>query len=63
MTRTVVLLELSQAAYDEIKQKVIKAEQSDRIMSGGAIDMFEIAVCVERSKPSPKARGASSQRT
>ena len=50
MTRTVVLLELSQAAYDEIKAKVIAADQADRIMSDGAVDMYEIAVCVERKK-------------
>jgi hypothetical protein len=46
--RTVVLLELSPAAYEEIKKKVVDSGQADRIMSDGAIDMFEIAVCLTR---------------
>ncbi len=45
MSYMLVQLPLSKAAYGEIVNKVRLAGQEDRIMSDGAVDMREIAVC------------------
>lgn len=46
-THTYVILELSQAAFDEIKRKLEAAEYQHAFMPGGEIDMHGIAVKAE----------------
>lgn len=48
MTRTMVLLEVSQATHDEIKQRILAAGAADLVVDGGkTLDMNEIALVVE----------------
>lgn len=43
-THTVVILEVSKASYDEIAQKLRKADYHHVFMSDGSIDMTGIAL-------------------
>jgi len=48
MTRTYVLLEVSQACHDEIKKRITDAGAADLVHENGAVlDMYEIALIVE----------------
>lgn len=49
MTYTVVILEVSQSAYDEIAEKLRAASYDQAFMSDGGIDMTHIAI-----KPEPE---------
>ena len=52
-THTYAILEISQAAYDEIKAKIAEVEQEDRVHQHSdreVIDMIGIAVSVEKPK-------------
>ena len=55
MTHTYALLEVSNAAYQEIKRKLVDAGYSHAIHSDGEIDMHGIALIIDKSKP-PKPR-------
>jgi hypothetical protein len=48
MTHTYVLLDVSKAAYDEIKQKLLNAGYDHAINDAGEIDMHGIALVVEQ---------------
>ena len=51
MTHTYALLEVSNAAYQEVKRKLIDAGYGSAVNSDGEIDMHGIALVVDKSKP------------
>lgn len=50
-THTYAELELSQAAYDEIKTKLLAAGYGHALMDGGTINMHGIGVTREPAEP------------
>lgn len=61
-THTYVELGLSQAAYDEIKQKLADAGYQHAFMDDGAIDMHGIGVTLEHNPLTDAAAAAHARR-
>lgn len=58
MTWPLVIMRVKQSTYDDIKQRVINADQADRIFRDGRISVDELAIEVEpdneEAEPSQK---------